>query len=158
MFLQCIAIYIVLFCGIKTCRIPNHNDNGTSSCCGNHQEINGVCKVCPPGYIGSNGKCETPCPWGYYGIECQHICNCSYDKRCNNVVGCICDSLFPNCTTDIEERIFHTSNDTSNSTVSDIQQVNWIKILVITCTTVLCFSSLSMTSSLIYWHWFLGNS
>ncbi|XP_071164946.1 N-acetylglucosamine-1-phosphodiester alpha-N-acetylglucosaminidase-like isoform X2 [Mytilus edulis] len=155
MFLLLLSVHLLVLSGINTCRIPDQSDNSSSSCCGNHQEVNGICKVCPPGFIGSNGKCETPCPLEYYGIECQYKCNCSYDKRCNNVVGCICDSLFPNCNADQEKRIFNSSNDASNSTY--IQQVNWIKILVITCTTVLCFSSLSMTSSLIYWHWFLGH-
>ncbi|XP_063427529.1 multiple epidermal growth factor-like domains protein 6 [Mytilus trossulus] len=80
MYLLLISLYLFVICGIKTCRIPNQNNNDSSSCCGNHQEVNGICIVCPPGYIGTKGKCETPCPVGFYGIECQYECNCSHDK------------------------------------------------------------------------------
>lgn len=40
---------------------------------------------CMPGYSGEN--CSSPCPYPYYGLHCQRMCNCSRDK-CNVSTGC----------------------------------------------------------------------
>ncbi|CAH1716292.1 unnamed protein product [Chironomus riparius] len=37
-------------------------------------------------------KCESTCPLGYYGQECQHQCNCKNNSSCDPVSGeCFCD-------------------------------------------------------------------
>lgn len=41
---------------------------------------------CMLGYSGEN--CSAPCPYPYYGVECQRTCNCSRDL-CNVSTGCI---------------------------------------------------------------------
>lgn len=42
--------------------------------------------VCPLGYVGL--KCEIPCTYPLYGLECQSVCDCSRDL-CLIATGCI---------------------------------------------------------------------
>lgn len=44
------------------------------------------CEKCMPGYIGVH--CSSPCPYPYYGVDCQRTCNCSSDF-CDVSSGCI---------------------------------------------------------------------
>lgn len=39
-----------------------------------------------PGYTGEN--CLTPCPYPYYGVDCQKECKCS-NGSCDISTGCI---------------------------------------------------------------------
>lgn len=47
---------------------------------------------CISGYGEVN--CSTPCPYPYYGVNCQGTCNCSRNM-CNVSMGCI-DGLLGN--------------------------------------------------------------
>ncbi len=35
--------------------------------------------------------CDLPCAAGYYGDDCQNVCNCHNGAECNHITGkCIC--------------------------------------------------------------------
>ena len=40
---------------------------------------------CPPGWTGI--YCDTPCPAGHYGQDCQEKCNCKNGATCNHITG-----------------------------------------------------------------------
>ncbi|XP_062603285.1 tyrosine-protein kinase receptor Tie-1-like [Saccostrea cucullata] len=52
-------------------------------------------KGCKPGYLGN--KCESPCRYPSYGIDCQLECKCSGPEKCDHVKGCV--ELNPFCST-----------------------------------------------------------
>lgn len=40
-------------------------------------------------YIGV--RCETRCPIGYYGDDCQSLCKCNNNSSCDPITGaCVC--------------------------------------------------------------------
>lgn len=47
---------------------------------------------CMPGYNGVN--CSSPCPYPFYGVDCQSTCNCSRNL-CDVSMGCV-DGLVGN--------------------------------------------------------------
>ena len=51
---------------------------------------------CEPGFLGKN--CSYSCPIDYYGRLCRERCDCSPDKYCDNVRGCLCRNTSVNCT------------------------------------------------------------
>ena len=40
---------------------------------------------CPPGWTGI--YCDTPCPAGHYGQDCQEKCICKNGATCNHITG-----------------------------------------------------------------------
>ncbi|CAC5358303.1 unnamed protein product [Mytilus coruscus] len=67
-------------------RVRNH-------CCNNAINRNGKCEQCPPG-LSSHDKTNDciPCGENLYGENCAFTCNCSGNKRCDNVLGCVTSS------------------------------------------------------------------
>lgn len=62
--------------------------------CGNGascDHIGGGC-TCTEGWQGKH--CDKPCPQGFYGLECQGVCNCGNNgAECNHVTGeCKCSA------------------------------------------------------------------
>ncbi|XP_078341131.1 uncharacterized protein LOC111108032 [Crassostrea virginica] len=57
-------------------------------CCNDHYQKGNVCVECEPGFYGLN--CSRSCPVNYFGRLCQNKCECSLDKFCDNVRGCMC--------------------------------------------------------------------
>uniref|UniRef100_A0A8W8KMV4 Uncharacterized protein n=1 Tax=Magallana gigas TaxID=29159 RepID=A0A8W8KMV4_MAGGI len=51
---------------------------------------------CDPGFFGEN--CFSTCPPGNFGLKCREPCNCSPDKYCDPIRGCVCNTTSVNCT------------------------------------------------------------
>ncbi|XP_061169536.1 multiple epidermal growth factor-like domains protein 10 [Saccostrea echinata] len=49
-----------------------------------------ICKVCSPGYVGSN--CTQICPYPNYGLDCQGKCECD-ERLCDITTGCYAESV-----------------------------------------------------------------
>lgn len=45
-----------------------------------------VISACESGSYGCN--CSEPCPNGYYGQQCYHVCDCPDKQSCDPIVGC----------------------------------------------------------------------
>ncbi|CAC5396946.1 unnamed protein product [Mytilus coruscus] len=61
-------------------------------CCPDYYVQNGTCQACIAGRYGKD--CQLPYLPNYYGIQCKQLCNCSHNKKCNPVQGCVCNEGF----------------------------------------------------------------
>ncbi|XP_022326765.2 uncharacterized protein LOC111126404 [Crassostrea virginica] len=85
---------LLIFCAIISVSITDTGNCGTgqqaenSSCCVDFYRDRWT-KQCLPcrGSFGLN--CSFPCPDGYYGTGCRHICNCNETQNCDPMIGCI---------------------------------------------------------------------
>ncbi|XP_052072574.1 uncharacterized protein LOC127710657 [Mytilus californianus] len=67
---------------------------GSTKCCYNHEEVNGVCKQCRNGTSAeAGGQCK-PCKENMFGYKCIATCNCDHLHSCDAVVGCITNTSF----------------------------------------------------------------
>lgn len=68
---------------------------------------------CDPGFFGEN--CSSTCPPGNFGLKCREPCNCSPDKYCDPIRGCVCNTTSVNCT---DHGILHSYNTNEKETQS----------------------------------------
>ncbi|CAC5404632.1 MEGF10_11 [Mytilus coruscus] len=47
-------------------------------------------KACLAGTFGKG--CSLPCMSKYHGVQCKKLCNCTDNKKCDPVRGCVCDT------------------------------------------------------------------
>ncbi|CAC5370840.1 Multiple epidermal growth factor-like domains protein 11,Multiple epidermal growth factor-like domains protein 10,Multiple epidermal growth factor-like domains protein 6 [Mytilus coruscus] len=68
----------------------------TVECCLNYYEEDDICKPCRPGKFGR--QCSETCIYGYFGIQCKGLCNCTQYEGCDPIEGCKCiDFTGKNC-------------------------------------------------------------
>ncbi|VDI70668.1 Hypothetical predicted protein [Mytilus galloprovincialis] len=69
--------------------------NGESEwhCCDNKEDRNGICIVCPDGFLSEDGEPCHPCPKNTFGRKCGGICSCPTLQRCDNIQGCLNHSV-----------------------------------------------------------------
>ncbi|CAC5370286.1 unnamed protein product [Mytilus coruscus] len=57
-------------------------------CCPDYIYQNRQCEACPPGKFGQD--CSLTCLNNYYGVQCKQMCNCTGNKKCDPIHGCVC--------------------------------------------------------------------
>ncbi|CAG2246489.1 unnamed protein product [Mytilus edulis] len=59
-------------------------------CCPDFSYQNGKCQACPAGKFGRD--CLQPCIFNHHGVQCKQTCNCTDNKKCDPIHGCVCDT------------------------------------------------------------------
>ncbi|XP_052073176.1 platelet endothelial aggregation receptor 1-like [Mytilus californianus] len=95
--------------------ISSHSVNQTQwiiECCPDFFNQNGKCQACPAGKYGKD--CSLSCMPNYYGVQCKTQCNCTDNKKCDPIHGCVCKTGF-------------TGSECSNACTSGTYGVNCSK-------------------------------
>lgn len=69
------------------------DDSGNLVCCFDHTLVNGKCVGCTIGFRFKGGSCM-PCETNRYGKLCLQRCTCTFNQRCDNVLGCVNKTIF----------------------------------------------------------------
>ncbi|VDI67829.1 Hypothetical predicted protein [Mytilus galloprovincialis] len=104
---KCIGLLAYVFVETIRCTTMKRTDpnvcprkinlNGTQvklifDCCSDYSYQNGKCQACSSGKFGKD--CLQTCISNYHGVQCKQKCNCTDNKRCDPVHGCVCNTGF----------------------------------------------------------------